>query len=81
MRELVCDMVDTMYAAPGIGLAANQVGVARRVCVVDLTAGEQPDALKVFINPGSSPKRATSWVTRAASPFRTSPSRSGVRSR
>ncbi len=50
VRELVCDLVDTMYAAPGIGLAANQVGVDRRVCVVDLTAGEQPHELKVFIN-------------------------------
>lgn len=40
-----------MYHAPGIGLAANQVGVALRVCVVDLTAGEAGDALHVFINP------------------------------
>ena len=51
VRELVLDLVDTMHAAPGIGLAANQVGVPWRVCVVDLTAGEQPDALHVFINP------------------------------
>jgi len=40
-----------MYHAPGIGLAAYQVGVALRVCVVDLTAGEAGDALHVFINP------------------------------
>lgn len=48
---LVRDMIETMHAAPGIGLAANQVGEERRVCVVDVTAGEEPDALIVLINP------------------------------
>ena len=51
LRILVKDMVDTMYAAPGIGLAANQVGVGKRVCVVDLSVGETPGELKVFVNP------------------------------
>jgi peptide deformylase len=51
LRALVKDMVDTMYAAPGIGLAANQVGVSKRVCVVDLSVGETPGELKVFVNP------------------------------
>ena len=51
VRELVEDMVETMVAAPGIGLAANQVGVPRRVCIVDLSAGERPDTLHVFVNP------------------------------
>ena len=51
VRELVADMVDTMYAAVGVGLAANQVGVTRRVAVVDLSAGEEPDQLLVLINP------------------------------
>lgn len=51
LRELVSDMIDTMHAAPGIGLAANQVGVSRRVCVVDLSVGEKDDELHVFINP------------------------------
>lgn len=51
VRALVEDMVETMNAAPGIGLAANQVGVGLRVCIVDLTAGEEPDALHVFVNP------------------------------
>jgi peptide deformylase len=51
VRELVADMVETMYAAPGIGLAANQLGVAQRVCIVDLSSGEQPDSLVVFVNP------------------------------
>jgi peptide deformylase len=51
IRELVGDMAETMYAAPGIGLAANQVGVSKRVCIVDLTVGEEPDQLLVLINP------------------------------
>ncbi len=51
VRALVADMIETMHHAPGIGLAANQVGVSRRVCVVDLTVGEQPEALRVLINP------------------------------
>jgi peptide deformylase len=51
IKSLVKDMVDTMYAAPGIGLAANQVGVGKRVCIVDLSVGETPGELKVFINP------------------------------
>jgi len=48
---LVDDMQETMYHAPGIGLAANQIGVGLRVCIVDLTAGEEPGQLHVFVNP------------------------------
>ena len=51
VRRFVEDMRDTMYAAPGIGLAANQLGDSRRICIVDVTAGEQPDSLIVLINP------------------------------
>jgi peptide deformylase len=51
VRELVADLVTTMHHAPGIGLAANQIGVSRRVCVVDLSVGEDPAALHVLINP------------------------------
>lgn len=51
IRTLVADMVETMYAAPGIGLAANQVGVGKRLCIVDLSVGETPGDLKVLINP------------------------------
>jgi peptide deformylase len=51
VRDLVRDMVETMYAAPGIGLAANQVGESLRVCIVDLTSGHGPGELKVLINP------------------------------
>lgn len=51
LRRLVDDIVETMHAAPGIGLAASQVGVDRRVCVVDLSVGEDPEALHVLVNP------------------------------
>lgn len=51
VRRFVEDMRDTMYEAPGIGLAANQLGDTRRICIVDVTAGEQPDSLVVLINP------------------------------
>ncbi len=40
-RPLIDDMVDTMYAAPGIGLAAPQIGVSLRVCVIDLSVGKR----------------------------------------
>jgi peptide deformylase len=50
LQTLVDDMVDTMYAAPGIGLAANQVGVSRRIAVVDLSVGKRPQELHVLIN-------------------------------
>ena len=51
VRGLVRDLVDTMVAAPGIGLAANQLGESLRVCVVDLSVGEDPAQLHVLINP------------------------------
>jgi len=49
VRRLLKDMADTMYAAPGVGLAATQVDVHRRVIIVDIS--ETHDQLKVFINP------------------------------
>jgi peptide deformylase len=51
IRRLVGDMVDTMYAAPGIGLAAPQVGVPLRVIVIDLSVGEDRGQLLHLINP------------------------------
>lgn len=51
IRKLVADMYETMKAAPGIGLAAPQVGVSKRLCLVDLSAGAEPDHLMVLINP------------------------------
>jgi len=49
IRQLVDDMAETMYAAPGIGLAATQVNVHERVIVIDIS--ETHDELRVFINP------------------------------
>ncbi len=49
IRALVSDMAETMYNAPGIGLAAIQVGVLKRVVVLDLS--EEHNQLQVFINP------------------------------
>ncbi len=51
IQTLVDDMIETMYAAPGIGLAAPQVGVPLRVFVVDLSVGRDPRQLLVFVNP------------------------------
>jgi len=49
LRQLVADMAETMYAAPGIGLAATQVDVHQQIIVIDVT--EAKDDLKVFVNP------------------------------
>ena len=49
--RLIDDLSDTMYAAPGIGLAAPQIGVPLRVFVVDLSVGRDPAGLIVMINP------------------------------
>lgn len=51
LRKLAADMVETMHAAPGIGLAAPQIGVDLRLAVVDLSVGEDPSQVYVFINP------------------------------
>jgi peptide deformylase len=50
-QRLVNDMIETMYAAPGIGLAATQVGVPLRVFVVDLSLGHNAEELIVMVNP------------------------------
>ena len=49
--RLIDDMIDTMYAAPGVGLAAPQVGVPLRIFVVDVSVGRDPGGLLVVINP------------------------------
>jgi peptide deformylase len=51
LRRLIDDMVETMYAAPGIGLAAPQVGVSLRVCVIDLSAGQRGGEVITLVNP------------------------------
>jgi len=50
LQKLVDDMVETMYAAPGVGLAANQVGISKRLMVIDLSVGKRPEELHVFAN-------------------------------
>ncbi len=51
MQRLIDDMIDTMYAAPGIGLAAPQVGVSQRLVVIDVSTREEKHPLMVLINP------------------------------
>ena len=51
IEKLVADMAETMYAAPGIGLAAPQIGVPLRIFVIDLSVGRDPKGLHVLINP------------------------------
>jgi peptide deformylase len=48
---LIGDMIDTMYGAPGIGLAAPQIGVSLRIFVIDLSVGRQDGHLIVMVNP------------------------------
>jgi len=49
--KLVRDMIETMYKAPGVGLAAPQVGVPKRIMVTDTTSGERKDQLVTIFNP------------------------------
>ena len=51
LRKLAGDMVETMYAAPGVGLAAPQVGIEKRLAVVDVSVSKDPKALIVLVNP------------------------------
>jgi peptide deformylase len=51
LRALMDDMLETMYAAPGIGLAAVQIGVPKRIIVMDLSRDEDPPAPRHFVNP------------------------------
>jgi peptide deformylase len=56
VAQLARDMVETMYRAPGVGLAAPQVGVPLRLFVVDITLGHDPRGLITLVNP--------EWVAR-----------------
>ena len=51
LSRLIDDMIETMYAAPGIGLAATQIGVPLRVFVIDLSVGEKSGGLITLVNP------------------------------
>ena len=51
IQQLIDDMIQTMYAAPGVGLAAPQVGVGLRIFVADVSFGRNPADLLCFVNP------------------------------
>ncbi len=51
LAGLLADMVETCHAAPGVGLAAPQIGVNKRVAIVDLSVGADPSAVIVLVNP------------------------------
>jgi len=51
IAKLIDDMAETMYAAPGVGLAATQIGEPHRIFIVDIAAEDEPSNLMVFINP------------------------------
>ncbi|HSA91988.1 MAG TPA: peptide deformylase [Terriglobales bacterium] len=51
LRKLVEDMFESMYAAHGVGLAAPQIGIAKRLAVIDVTFKENPNAKLVLVNP------------------------------
>ena len=51
IETLIDDMIETMYAAPGVGLAAPQIGVSLRIFVADISIGRDPEGLLVFVNP------------------------------
>ena len=59
-QTLIDDMAETMYAAPGVGLAAPQIGVSLRVFIIDTATDEdEPSALRVFVNPELVDKEGT----------------------
>jgi peptide deformylase len=51
IERLIDDMIETMYAAPGVGLAATQIGIPLRIFVVDVSVGRDPEGLIVMVNP------------------------------
>ena len=63
LRALMDDMLETMYAAPGIGLAAIQVGVPKRVIVMDIARQEEPREPRYFVNP------EILWVSEETAPY------------
>ena len=51
LRKLIDDMAETMYAAPGVGLAATQIGELIQLFIIDIADADEPSDLRVFINP------------------------------
>ena len=79
IRALVRDMAETMYAAPGIGLAATQVDVHRRVIVIDIS--DTHDQLLVLINPEIIARSGESDMKKVACPYLAYLARSRARSK
>jgi peptide deformylase len=59
LEELIADMWETMYASKGVGLAAPQIGVAKRISVIDISVGEDESKKIVIINPEISSKEGS----------------------
>ena len=59
LHKLLDDMFESMYAAKGVGLAAPQIGISRRIAVIDLSVGEDPTQKLVLINPEIKQKEGT----------------------
>jgi len=51
LNQLIDDMFESMYAAKGVGLAAPQIGIARKITVIDISTGERPEDKLVLLNP------------------------------
>jgi peptide deformylase len=51
LNQLIADMFESMYAAKGVGLAAPQIGISRKIAVIDTSVGEKPEDKLVLINP------------------------------
>jgi len=51
LQKLIDDMAETMYAAPGVGLAATQIGELLQLFIIDIADNDEPSDLRVFINP------------------------------
>ena len=66
LRKLVEDMFESMYAAHGVGLAAPQIGISKRVAVIDVSFKEDPGAKIVLINPEIIHTKGISLPTKAA---------------
>ena len=74
-------MFESMYAAKGVGLAAPQIGIAKRIAVIDVTSGEDPAQKIVLINPEVMRCRARRQAKKDASAFPRFASRSPARKR
>jgi len=72
LRKLVADMFETTYASQGIGLAAPQVGVSKRVTVIDLSMGKDPDKKLVLVNPEIISQDGKMYEEEGCSAFQTS---------